>query len=285
MHSTTTNRLNDSATSPKSGFTLIELLVVIAIIAILAAILFPVFASARDKARQTACTSNLKQLGLGFMQYVQDYDETFPCGTTQTATTSGGMGWAGQVYPYVKSVGVFTCPSDTYKNNSGPTFTVGSYGYNQHLDAGPGAGNPAGIMPLSKLTAPTMTVCLFEVTGNLIPNGLTYGFATNEAFSCAGIGYNNGALNGANPALGGGYATGDMGTPFTVAVTIKAARHAGAANWLACDGHVKWIHGELVSNGIDPATPNSNSSTDVAAGTASMMSPTGTQYAMTFSNL
>src|ERR1700750_2471816 len=88
------------------GFTLIELLVVIAIIAILAAILFPVFAQARDKARQTACLSNQKQLGLGLMQYMQDYDESVPANTT-----NGMRGFGGKVYPYIKNVAVFSCPN------------------------------------------------------------------------------------------------------------------------------------------------------------------------------
>src|SRR5476651_29540 len=96
----------------RQGFTLIELLVVIAIIAILAAILFPVFAKAREKARQTSCASNEKQLGLAFIQYCQDYDEMFPVGTYGNANGAGadpaapygnrGFGWAGQIYSYVK---------------------------------------------------------------------------------------------------------------------------------------------------------------------------------------
>jgi prepilin-type N-terminal cleavage/methylation domain-containing protein len=90
----------------RKGFTLIELLVVIAIIAILAAILFPVFAKAREKARQISCASNEKQLGLGIIQYVQDYDERFP-------DYAGDYGWAGQIYPYVKSTGVYKCPDDS----------------------------------------------------------------------------------------------------------------------------------------------------------------------------
>src|SRR3982750_4482024 len=91
----------------RKGFTLIELLVVIAIIAILAAILFPVFAKAREKARQISCASNERQLGLGFMQYTQDYDECLP--TTHWGTP---VGWAGQLYPYIKSAGLFKCPDD-----------------------------------------------------------------------------------------------------------------------------------------------------------------------------
>ena len=84
----------------KTAFTLIELLIVIAIIAILATILFPVFATAREKARQTACASNLKQFGIALLQYEQDYDEFVPAGNGYLA------GWGGQLYPYIKSVGV-----------------------------------------------------------------------------------------------------------------------------------------------------------------------------------
>src|SRR5580700_7273559 len=90
----------------KQAFTLIELLVVIAIIAILAAILFPVFAQVREKARQTSCLSNEKQLGLAFTQYIQDNDESYPVNGGGQNNISLGMGWAGQVYPYVKSTGV-----------------------------------------------------------------------------------------------------------------------------------------------------------------------------------
>ena len=104
-----------------NGFTLIELLVVIAIIAILAAILFPVFARAREKARQTSCLSNMKQIGLAAMQYVQDYDEKwhrhyFPTGTSwpqpDGSTPTSSIIWTHMVYPYVNNTQVFLCPSD-----------------------------------------------------------------------------------------------------------------------------------------------------------------------------
>lgn len=116
--------------SRKQGFTLIELLVVIAIIAILAAILFPVFAKAREKARQAACLSNMKQMGLGLMMYVQDYDDTFPPYIGWNATESWilnghfkidpGSGtlnnhwtWMDLVQPYINNWNVYKCPSHT----------------------------------------------------------------------------------------------------------------------------------------------------------------------------
>ncbi len=126
-------------TRSKRGFTLIELLVVIAIIAILAAILFPVFAKARESARKTACVSNVKQLGMAWMMYVQDCDEQFPpSNTTQVSTTTPAPLWEPQsalvfpckpcrprlkttkvpydptifALPYIKNTGIFKCPSD-----------------------------------------------------------------------------------------------------------------------------------------------------------------------------
>jgi prepilin-type N-terminal cleavage/methylation domain-containing protein/prepilin-type processing-associated H-X9-DG protein len=112
-------------------FTLIELLVVIAIIAILAAILFPVFAQARDKARQTSCLSNLKQIGLGMMMYTQDYDETYPYAFAYTPPINGGnqfnIPYDAQLIPYVKNDRIFTCPSDTTGRITTMPFWDGSY--------------------------------------------------------------------------------------------------------------------------------------------------------------
>lgn len=109
----------------RKGFTLIELLVAIAIIAILAAILFPVFARARENARRASCQSNLKQILLGMTQYTQDYDEKFPSAYLHTTNY---WGWMQAVQPYVKSTQLFQCPSDT--DTSIPTlFAAGAPGF------------------------------------------------------------------------------------------------------------------------------------------------------------
>jgi prepilin-type N-terminal cleavage/methylation domain-containing protein/prepilin-type processing-associated H-X9-DG protein len=138
-------------TQVKRAFTLIELLVVIAIIAILAAILFPVFARAREKARQSSCLSNVKQIGLAFQQYVQDYDERWPL-----MYWSSGAGrwepypyyWGGELAPYIKNTQIFLCPS---KND-----TVCSYIYNQGLSN----------RKDSDIAVPAETVTICDSTGN-----------------------------------------------------------------------------------------------------------------------
>ena len=137
----------------RGAFTLIELLVVIAIIAILAAILFPVFAQAREKARQTSCLSNIKQVGLALMMYVQDYDESYPvCNIYDFGLGDFGVtsGWSGRIIPYVKSTRLLWCPADSFGSYNpvgdwdGP---AQSYASNS-LMGGPGLpGNtPAGVI-------------------------------------------------------------------------------------------------------------------------------------------
>ncbi|MGO8672587.1 MAG: DUF1559 domain-containing protein [Capsulimonadaceae bacterium] len=150
--------------STRKGFTLIELLVVIAIIAILAAILFPVFAQAREKARQISCASNEKQLGLAFIQYAQDADDYYPCGISGVSWPNAsefGTGWSSQIYTYAKSTGLYHCPDDPSQvisvTTSGVTtnYVPISYGYNVNLP------NTAS----NTVTSPAVCVLLFEVTG------------------------------------------------------------------------------------------------------------------------
>lgn len=144
------------------GFTLIELLVVIAIIAILAAILFPVFAQAREKARQTSCLSNLKQLGTGLMMYAQDYDE---CVCPPYNYPNDNMTWDRLVQPYVKNWQIIQCPSDAYSTRATAPFVPNgirrSYTMPSHLGWEWG---PNRIFPVSmaELSFPSITVQLFE---------------------------------------------------------------------------------------------------------------------------
>jgi len=163
--------------SRKRGFTLIELLVVIAIIAILAAILFPVFARARENARRTSCQSNLKQIGLGFMQYTQDYDERLPAGGSATNTTLDDAiqrsGWRGYIsnplMPYIKSGQLWSCPSDagTQQNQgvSGPVadprFYKVSYGYN-YSGTGGGFSMPSCSNSIAAMQRPSQFLLLWD---------------------------------------------------------------------------------------------------------------------------
>ena len=138
----------------RTGFTLIELLVVIAIIAILAAILFPVFARAREKARQTSCLSNVKELGLGLLMYIQDYDELFPgryVSLVYPDYVAPYKAWYLVIDPYIKNTQIWRCPSD-------PTRTLG-YGYNTMATNGYPMGTGG---PLAKIRYPSEMGMLFD---------------------------------------------------------------------------------------------------------------------------
>ena len=143
------------------GFTLIELLVVIAIIAILAAILFPVFSRAREKARQTSCASNMKQLGLAVMMYAQDYDETLPIPFSGLGWWTGT--WKERIFPYVKNIQVYACPSAPPNVNPGQGGSPGTgpYGVNAYIgqDA---MGTEIGWARLTQIEQPAQTIYLGE---------------------------------------------------------------------------------------------------------------------------
>ncbi len=206
----------------RRGFTLIELLVVIAIIAILAAILFPVFAKAREKARQTSCLSNLKQIDLAWLMYVQDYDEKTPLmyiNVPSTNSAGGRTWWFTQLQPYIKNTQLYHCPS--YSEGNFPPagcedrYNTG-YGYNWQWNASnPGWGGDFGWLAASR------KIATFQRPAELI----TFGDSI-----CLGVGvYNNGtgmAATWSDWQHGGAPNAGE--------------RHNGGGNYAFADGHVKW---------------------------------------------
>jgi prepilin-type processing-associated H-X9-DG protein len=253
--------------------------VVIAIIAILAAILFPVFAQAREKARAITCISNMKELGLATLMYTQDYDEHTPFGEWSNGTGWQGWysGWAGLIYPYVKSAGVYVCPDDPNP------YDLYSYAMNNNFEE-PDNGGSDG-QSIASWAAPASTIMYFEQSYNYedpavvatqgwgeAPGDMASGFDSESASGNGGGVINGMSSNPANPgnkangysAYGETYATGFFpgwnakntvasgnwggGTPPQFDGT---ARHSAGSNYAFCDGHAKWLQASRVSAGGD----------------------------------
>jgi prepilin-type N-terminal cleavage/methylation domain-containing protein/prepilin-type processing-associated H-X9-DG protein len=242
------------------GFTLIELLVVIAIIAILAAILFPVFAQVREKARATTCLSNQKQIGLAFMQYVQDNDETFPRWQydLRPPDDSTQRQWTTSIFPYIKngdnainpsdgspitfgSSGVFLCPDNPFPN-LGTSYAVNL----SMMQEGPDSLVPADKMlpsaTLAQLQTPADTVLLAEVGVN-DGEGVYYIFDPQESAWTTTVGTPPGShpddVDLVNGDCDGVPSSGNW--TYEGCGMMPRYRHTRTSNFVFSDGHVKAI--------------------------------------------
>ena len=225
---------NRNIKTPRRAFTLVELLVVIAIIGILAAILFPVFARARENARRSSCSSNLKQIGLGLMQYLQDNDSTFPVTyydlTLNKFLPDGSLGgYTGTaVYPYTKSTQIWICPSQ-------PTAYFPRY----QIEAGESTDRRMTyainwyIMSRDAYVARPISEAIIPFPSEIIALG-----------EGGGINSTTGNTVNINERWTQTYASGDDCTA-SLKSNFDCRRHNGphfdGANYLFCDGHVKWL--------------------------------------------
>jgi prepilin-type N-terminal cleavage/methylation domain-containing protein/prepilin-type processing-associated H-X9-DG protein len=224
----------------KSAFTLIEILVVIAIIAILAAILFPVFARARENARRASCQSNLKQIALGILQYTQDNDEKFPF-YDNWETPTGVGGWAYVVQPYFKSTQILQCPSEENTSSStvsSPYYT--DYAYNLALGRKTATAPVIkGPINLATLTQSALTIMVLD------------------SHSQSSVGWEAGA--------DGDQCQSSSCTAGLAVLKKDGTRlptfHLEGVNFAFTDGHVKWYKGDsatrTMANVYNSITPGS----------------------------
>jgi len=272
--------------SGSRAFTLIELLVVIAIIAILAAILFPVFAQAREKARAITCVSNEKQVSLGVLMYVQDYDETFPIyfyyvlgSHANSAPTDPPfspqyqdsiVGWNEAIYPYVKNVPIFRC-TDTARSASAPSIQgtvyaatdtnatgAASYALNARLSGNTGPlddGLLHGVMADGGLEFAASTIMLADAS-------------TGCGDGCSMSDENEWAWQGrhVDNLYGDGWITGnEPGAQFIWPVKPPLTRHSNGSNYAFADGHAKFLQGGAMGLMQTPTYPQTENSAEVVA--------------------
>jgi prepilin-type N-terminal cleavage/methylation domain-containing protein/prepilin-type processing-associated H-X9-DG protein len=227
----------------RTGFTLIELLVVIAIIAILAAILFPVFARARENARRASCQSNLKQIGLGYAQYTQDYDERVPpVQINATADADHPYGWADAVQPYLKSTQIFQCPSEKWgakypndPNFNGPkpdTYGAGYTDYWINAMTSKTTAQGYGGRSIAEFAQPSQTVLMGD-GGGTWSNGPSY--YSDSRYSSDGTSKSSVAL--------GACAASTSAPNLAIIKDEGSERHLEGTNFAFADGHVKWLKG------------------------------------------
>lgn len=211
----------NAATSRTSAFTLIELLVVIAIIAILAAILFPVFGRARENARRSSCQSNLKQIGLGILQYAQDYDEYFPIALVPSSVAGQNLSWRQTIQPYMKSTQVIMCPSNP--NNATQTHAA--------VD-----GFPATNVSYAASCSSTDAAAATNGVGNIgctVPISVALIVSTAQCISVVESTARNSVFQVKIPATYG------VETDNTNSAGNLFSGHLGTSNYLFADGHVK----------------------------------------------
>jgi prepilin-type N-terminal cleavage/methylation domain-containing protein/prepilin-type processing-associated H-X9-DG protein len=202
------------------GFTLIELLVVIAIIAILAAILFPVFARARENARRASCQSNMKQIGLGIAQYTQDYDDKMTPIDRYTSGSGVGGAWTNLLQPYVKSTQIFNCPS-----NTSTTPIVGGGGALNDYIANGNWGTPQASFDYARPMDVTSHVSPYSVTARSLAE------FTEPARTITVAEYSG--------TKSDGFIWSTSATPAGVTGGLSPQNHLGVTNYLFGDGHVK----------------------------------------------
>ena len=222
---------------------MIDLLVVIAI---LAAILFPVFARARENARRSSCQSNLKQIGLGVFQYIQDYDEKFPLAVTgsSSATSTPPVGWADSIQPYLKSVQIFQCPSESTSPSTNPTAQAISgasytdYWYNGGLSWNGSTATYNWATSVSQAALLNSTLTVMNGDGGQTGNNL--GDASSRATGAGSFG-GNGVANPGNAGALNAKANGN-------GLGGGGLRHLDGIVLSFADGHVKWFKGSGTNN-------------------------------------